>query len=214
MSSPAVVNGVAYVGSEDGKLYALDAGGNTNCSGTPKTCAPLWTASTGGTIYSSPTVANGIVYIGSEDESLCLRRGGEHQLLGHTEDVCSAVDRTHRRQCLLVRGRLQRRRLRGLARWQLIRLRCGGDYELLGYAEDMRSVVDLPYGFGVVVPSGSQRHRLCRGLSLDGLWLRRSREDELLWYTQGVRTTLDQRRQQHHRHRLVSCSGRRNCLHG
>jgi outer membrane protein assembly factor BamB len=68
-SSPAVVNGVTYVGSEDGKLYAFDAVGS-NCSGTPTTCAPLWTAITGGPIDSSPAVANGVVYIGSGDGNL------------------------------------------------------------------------------------------------------------------------------------------------
>ena len=70
MSSPAVVNGVVYTGSEDGKLYAFDSAGNTNCSGTPKTCAPLWTGSTGSSIESSPAVVNGVVYIGSVDDKL------------------------------------------------------------------------------------------------------------------------------------------------
>jgi outer membrane protein assembly factor BamB len=70
MSSPAVVNGVVYIGSEDGKLYAFDAAGNTNCSGTPRKCAPLWTGSTGSLIESSPAVVNGVVYIGSEDHKL------------------------------------------------------------------------------------------------------------------------------------------------
>ena len=70
MSSPAVVNGVAYIGSEDGKLYAFDAAGTANCSGTPKTCAPLWTGSTGGSIESSPAIVNGVVYIGSDDGKL------------------------------------------------------------------------------------------------------------------------------------------------
>ena len=69
-SSPAVANGVVYVGSTDGKLYALDAAGVTNCSGSPKTCAPLWTATTGGFVNSSPAVANGVVYIGSDDGKL------------------------------------------------------------------------------------------------------------------------------------------------
>ncbi len=65
-SSPAVVNGVVYIGSSNGSLYAFDAKGNTNCSGVPKTCAPLWTGSTGTAILSSsPTVVNGVVYIGS-----------------------------------------------------------------------------------------------------------------------------------------------------
>jgi outer membrane protein assembly factor BamB len=72
-SSPAVANGVVYVGSIDynlsGKLYAFDATGNTNCSGTPKTCAPLWTSPTMGLVYSSPAVANGLVYVGSFDHN-------------------------------------------------------------------------------------------------------------------------------------------------
>src|SRR5206468_496644 len=55
------------VGSQDGKLYAFDAAGNTNCSGTPKSCTPLWTASTAtqqpGNIAGPPTVANGVVYV-------------------------------------------------------------------------------------------------------------------------------------------------------
>jgi len=70
-SSPAVANGVVYLGSADGKLYAFDAGGATGCSATPKTCSPLWSATTGGAIYSSsPAVANGVVYVGSDDRKL------------------------------------------------------------------------------------------------------------------------------------------------
>jgi outer membrane protein assembly factor BamB len=66
-SSPAVANGVVYVGSRDGSIYAFDAQGGTHCSGTPVVCTPLWTANTGGTIDgSSPAVANGFVYIGSQ----------------------------------------------------------------------------------------------------------------------------------------------------
>ena len=47
-SSLAVSNGVVYVGSLDRHLYAFDAAGVTGCSGTPKTCAPLWTGVTNG----------------------------------------------------------------------------------------------------------------------------------------------------------------------
>jgi peptidoglycan/xylan/chitin deacetylase (PgdA/CDA1 family) len=61
-SSPAVSGGVEYVGSSDDKLYAFDAAGATNCSGSPKTCAPLWTAAAGGS--GSPAVANGAVFTG------------------------------------------------------------------------------------------------------------------------------------------------------
>src|SRR5205823_9213817 len=69
-SSPAVANGTVYVGFNDFKLYAFDAAGTTNCSGTPKTCSPLWTATTGGAVYSSPAVANGTVYVGSYDTKM------------------------------------------------------------------------------------------------------------------------------------------------
>src|SRR5205807_9072111 len=56
-SSPAVANGTAYVGAYDGKLYAFDAAGVTNCSGAPTTCSPLWTGATGDYIHSSPAVS-------------------------------------------------------------------------------------------------------------------------------------------------------------
>jgi outer membrane protein assembly factor BamB len=62
-SSPATANGVVYVGSADGKLYAFP----TNCSTGAGTCAPLWTASTGGAIDSSPAAAGNSVYVGSAD---------------------------------------------------------------------------------------------------------------------------------------------------
>jgi outer membrane protein assembly factor BamB len=71
VSSPAVANGMVYIGSYNGKLYAFDATGVTGCSGSPKTCSPLWTGATGGNIdSSSPAVANGVVYIGSHDQKL------------------------------------------------------------------------------------------------------------------------------------------------
>jgi len=65
-SSPAIVNGVVYVGSFDGKLYAFNANG---CA--PQTlCQPLWSGATGNDITSSPAVANGNVFIGSADHKL------------------------------------------------------------------------------------------------------------------------------------------------
>lgn len=70
LSSPAVANGVVYIGSEDAKVYAFDAAGTINWSGTPKVCTPLWSATTGNQILSSPAVANGTVYIGSSDKHL------------------------------------------------------------------------------------------------------------------------------------------------
>jgi outer membrane protein assembly factor BamB len=56
-SSPAVANGVVYVGSYNGKVYALNA----------STGASVWTAATGGAVWSSPAVANDVVYVGSLD---------------------------------------------------------------------------------------------------------------------------------------------------
>jgi outer membrane protein assembly factor BamB len=59
-SSPAVANGVVYIGSLDKKLYALDA-----VTGTHK-----WSYTTGRGINSSPAVANGVVYVGSDDHNV------------------------------------------------------------------------------------------------------------------------------------------------
>jgi hypothetical protein len=66
-SSPAVANGVVYVGSADWKLYAFPA----SCGTGGAACSPLWTGLTGAPIdYSSPAVANGVVYVGSTDHKL------------------------------------------------------------------------------------------------------------------------------------------------
>ncbi len=54
-SSPAVADGTVYVGSQDFKLYALDAA----------TGAKRWEFEADSWIQSSPTIANGVVYFGS-----------------------------------------------------------------------------------------------------------------------------------------------------
>ncbi len=56
----AVANGGVYVNGGPG-LEAFDAAGNTNCSGTPVVCQPLWQASVNWT-NGVPTVANGTVF--------------------------------------------------------------------------------------------------------------------------------------------------------
>ncbi|HEX9512344.1 MAG TPA: PQQ-binding-like beta-propeller repeat protein [Puia sp.] len=56
-SSPAICDGIAFVGSEDKKLYAIDT----------KTGRLKWKFSTGGAVFSSPAVYNHIVYFGSYD---------------------------------------------------------------------------------------------------------------------------------------------------
>jgi len=60
LSSPAIADGTVYVGSHDGKLYALDAA----------TGAKRWEYKTGGWVESSPAVVNGVVYFGSNDGRL------------------------------------------------------------------------------------------------------------------------------------------------
>jgi serine/threonine-protein kinase len=59
-SSPAVVNGTVYVGSDYGAVYALDAA----------TGRLRWSFVTGGGVVSSPVVAGGTVYVGSEDDKV------------------------------------------------------------------------------------------------------------------------------------------------
>ena len=54
-SSPTVVDGVVYMGSKDGYLYAL----NTD------TRRLLWRYETGTIVKSSPAVAEGVVYVGT-----------------------------------------------------------------------------------------------------------------------------------------------------
>ncbi|MGA8493080.1 MAG: PQQ-binding-like beta-propeller repeat protein [Terriglobales bacterium] len=59
-ASPAVADGVVYIGSNDGNLYALNA----------STGAKLWNFTTKLEINSSPAVANGTVYVASNDGNL------------------------------------------------------------------------------------------------------------------------------------------------
>jgi outer membrane protein assembly factor BamB len=61
-SSPAVANGVVYVGSEepDSHVYALNAA----------TGAQLWAFSATIDFMPSPAVANGVVYVGADDGNL------------------------------------------------------------------------------------------------------------------------------------------------
>ena len=65
-SSPAIANGVTYVGSNDGKLYAFAVGCATNGSA----CTPAWSYPVGTDVQSSPAVSGGVVYAGSSDGKL------------------------------------------------------------------------------------------------------------------------------------------------
>lgn len=59
-SSPAVVKGLAYIGSDDGNLYAFQADG---CG--DGFCSPVWTGSLGQSIYSAPAVDGNLVFVAS-----------------------------------------------------------------------------------------------------------------------------------------------------
>jgi eukaryotic-like serine/threonine-protein kinase len=59
LSSPAISDGVLYIGSSDHFLYALDAG----------TGALKWKFETAGRITSSPAVSEGLVFFGSFDSN-------------------------------------------------------------------------------------------------------------------------------------------------
>ena len=56
-SSPAIVNGTVYIGSRDGKIYALNAA----------TGEKQWEYQTGNWVDSSPVVVDNVLYVGSND---------------------------------------------------------------------------------------------------------------------------------------------------
>jgi outer membrane protein assembly factor BamB len=56
VSPASIYDGVAYVGSKNGKVYAIDS-----------RCRKKWTFTTGGAVLSSPDVTDGSVYVGSSD---------------------------------------------------------------------------------------------------------------------------------------------------
>jgi parallel beta-helix repeat protein len=59
-SSPAIVNGMVYFGSDDRQVYALNA----------VTGEKIWNYTTGALTESSPAVVNGVVYIGANNHNL------------------------------------------------------------------------------------------------------------------------------------------------
>jgi outer membrane protein assembly factor BamB/arylsulfatase A-like enzyme len=56
-SSPAVTDGMVFVGSNDSRVYALNA----------YTGSQMWNHTTGNSVTSSPAVADGMVFVGSND---------------------------------------------------------------------------------------------------------------------------------------------------
>jgi outer membrane protein assembly factor BamB len=110
-SSPSIVNGKVYFGSDDTYLYCLDlndgslewkyetragilsspcvVGGNVYFGGfdkyvyclTASTGTKVWEYKTGGYIYSSPVVVGGKVYIGSSDRNLYCLNAADGSLI-------------------------------------------------------------------------------------------------------------------------------------
>jgi len=75
VASPAVADGKVYVGTNDKKVYCLDA----------DTGNQIWNYSTDDGVYlSSPAVADGKVYINEADEVLCLDAGTGSQIWSYT----------------------------------------------------------------------------------------------------------------------------------
>jgi eukaryotic-like serine/threonine-protein kinase len=74
-SSPAVVDGIAYVGSSDGNLYAFDV--QTNA---------FQTFPTGSPVLSSPAVHEGIIYVGGYGLIYALRASDLSELGRFTVD--------------------------------------------------------------------------------------------------------------------------------
>jgi hypothetical protein len=59
-STPAIANGVVYVGGADHNVYALNANNGVQ----------LWSYTTRNSITASPAIANGVVYVGSDDNNV------------------------------------------------------------------------------------------------------------------------------------------------
>ncbi len=59
-SSAAIDNGIIYFGSEDNKIYALNASSGKQ----------IWNFTTGGSVFSSPAISNDILYEGSYDHKI------------------------------------------------------------------------------------------------------------------------------------------------
>jgi len=60
LTTPSVSGGIVYVGTNNGKVLALNASSG----------AVIWSYQTGGAVYSSPAIADNVVYFGSWDSSV------------------------------------------------------------------------------------------------------------------------------------------------
>jgi hypothetical protein len=70
----AVANGIVYATNIDG-VFAFDAKGVNGCSGTPKTCTPLWSGTQMTANPTGPVIAHGLVFMGTDDSNEVSFRG-------------------------------------------------------------------------------------------------------------------------------------------
>lgn len=80
-SSPAILNDVVFVGSDDGRVYALGASNGTL----------LWSYTTGGSVSSSPAVFGGVVFVGSQDRNVYALNASTGALLWNYTTVGGEV---------------------------------------------------------------------------------------------------------------------------
>jgi hypothetical protein len=90
--SPVTSGGDVFAGTDKGQLVVASAGG-TGCSGSPKVCQPLWTASLSGfDTASPPVVSGGMVY-----EALSNGSSGAGELVAYDANGstnCSGTPKT------------------------------------------------------------------------------------------------------------------------
>ncbi len=82
--SPIVSGSVVYGESGEGNLETFSANGTTNCSGTPATCSPLWTAAATGL----DAVANGILYGANNNRLSAFDANGVTNCAGSPRSAC------------------------------------------------------------------------------------------------------------------------------
>ena len=192
-SSPAIVNGVLYEGADDHMLYAYDAAGDTDCNGTPKTCAPLWSATSGGFRFSSPagrtalstraptTASSTRTTPGASPTARARRRyalhsGRQTQVRESNHLRPSRMESSISAPATAICTRSMHREIRTA---QALRRHA------------RRSGSGIPGAASCLVCGRGERRRLHRFTQRQSLCLRRSRNDELLGHAEGLFPAMD-----------------------
>jgi hypothetical protein len=90
----AVANGMVYAAEGTG-VAGFDASGSTACTGTPKVCSPLWTATTptqlSSLAYGGPAVANGTLFVAGLGGTLYAFDASGNNGCGGAPRACSPL---------------------------------------------------------------------------------------------------------------------------